>query len=180
MVGYCTNKYYQTREVKDVVNCSNTQTRHSIIFNVRNEGCCSCISGGGAGHQLIRRNQTVPPVPPHSFIFSMISFGSSFKSKKGGEGARSDTHTHRLLGKVRLWRTRGELDPSFLVASVGGHEGHLCVGRGCRWVNEGRWWEEALNANVQRRTNSYWPLKNALFFPHTQLWALIHIYTLLV
>lgn len=93
MVGYCTNKYYQTREVKDVVNCSNTQTRHSIIFNVRNEGCCSCISGGGAGHQLIRRNQTVPPVPPHSFIFSMISFGSSFKCKKGGEGARPDTHT---------------------------------------------------------------------------------------
>lgn len=93
MAGYCTNKYYQTREVKDVVNCSNTQTRHSIIFNVRNEGCCSCISGGGAGHQLIRRNQTVPPVPPHSFIFSMISFGSSFKCKKGGEGARPDTHT---------------------------------------------------------------------------------------
>lgn len=106
MAGYCTNKYYQTREVKDVVNCSNTQTRHSIIFNVRNEGCCSCISGGGAGHQLIRRNQTVPPVPPHSFIFSMISFGSSFKCKKGGEGARSDTHTQTFGKSQALTNTR--------------------------------------------------------------------------
>lgn len=69
-------------------------TDHSIIFNLRNKGCSSCISGGGAGHPLIRRKQTAPPVPPHSFIFSMISFGSAFKYKKGRKGARSETHTH--------------------------------------------------------------------------------------
>lgn len=114
---------------------------------------------------------------PSSSQWSLLDRRSNARKE---ERAPVQTHTHRLLGKVRLWQTRGELDPSFLVASVRGHEGHLCVGRGCRWVNEGRWWEEALNANVQRRTNSYWPLKNAPFFPHTQLWALMHIYTLLV